>query len=77
MMVTCLICVIYALGMIGYINYYAATFFFVLTFLILFQVDFSRTFSGQHRVIIASLTQSILVAAAVGAVFRYLFLVEG
>ena len=76
MLATCLICVIYGLGMVGYINYYLATCFYMLIFLILFQLDFSKAFSVQHKMIISSLSQSILVAGAVGAVFRYLFLVD-
>jgi putative tricarboxylic transport membrane protein len=76
MMATCLICVIYGLGMVGYINYYLATFLYVLMFLVLFQLDRLKPIFVQHKMLIGALTQSILVAAAVGAVFRYLFLVD-
>lgn len=76
MVATCLICVIYGSGMVGYINYYLATFLYVLMFLVLFQLDRSKPIFVQHKMIIGALTQSMLVAAAVGAVFRYLFLVD-
>lgn len=76
MAVTCLICVTYGLGMVGYINYYLATFLYVFMFLILFQLNRSKSILVQHRMIIGALTQSTLVAGAVGAVFRYLFLVD-
>lgn len=76
MMVTCLVCVTYGFGMVGTIDYYLATFLYVFIFLILFQLDRSRPIIVQHRLILAALTQSVLVAGAVGAVFRYLFLVD-
>jgi hypothetical protein len=76
MSVTCLVCVTYGLGMVGYINYYLATFLYVFAFLILFQVDFSEKFFIQRKTIIGSFTQAVLISGVVGAVFRYLFLVD-
>jgi len=76
MTTTCLVCVTYGLGMVGTIDYYLATALYVFIFLILFQLDRSKPILVQHRLIFAALTQSVLVAGAVGAVFRYLFLVD-
>ena len=76
MSVTCLICVTYGLGLVGYINYYLATFLYVCAFLILFQVDFSENIFIQRKTIIGSFTQAVLISGIVGAVFRYLFLVD-
>ena len=76
MMATCLICVVYGLGMVGIIDYYLATFLYVFMFLVLFQLDRSKPILVQHKMIIGALTQSVLVAGAVGVVFRYLFLVD-
>jgi putative tricarboxylic transport membrane protein len=76
MLVTCLVCVTYGLGMVGYINYYLATFLYVFAFLILFQVDFSENIFIQRKTIIGSFVQAVLISGVVGAVFRYLFLVD-
>jgi len=62
--------------MVGYINYYLATFLYVFAFLILFQVDFSENIFIQRKTIIGSFVQAVLISGVVGAVFRYLFLVD-
>lgn len=76
MLITILICSGYGLGMIGRINYYAATFMFVLAFLLLFQYRQAHTDQVTGKLIAVSVLQALLTAGAVGAVFRYLFLVE-
>jgi hypothetical protein len=76
MSVTCLVCVTYGLGLVGYINYYLATFLYVFAFLTLFQVDFSENLFMQRKTIIGSFTLAVLISGVVGAVFRYLFLVD-
>ncbi len=76
MSVTCLICVTYGSGMVGYINYYLATFLYVFAFLILFQIDFLENLFMQRKTIIGSFTQAVLISGVVGTVFRYLFLVD-
>lgn len=76
MLVTILVCGVYGLGMIGLINYYAATFLFVLVFLLLFQYRQSQTDRTLGKLIAMSVLQAVLTAGAVGAVFRYLFLVQ-
>ena len=63
-------------GLIGRINYYAATFLFVLAFLLLFQYRQSQTDQTLGKLLALSMLQAVLTAGAVGAVFRYLFLVE-
>ena len=76
MVITILICSVYGLGMIGRINYYAATFMFVLAFLLLFQFRQAQHKQVMGKLIVMSVLQALLTAGAVGAVFRYLFLVE-
>ena len=76
MLVTILVCCIYGLGLIGRINYYAATFLFVLAFLLLFQYRQSQKDRATGKLMALSVLQALLTAGAVGAVFRYLFLVE-
>lgn len=76
MLLTTVICVIYGLAMIGQMNYYLATFVFVLGFLVLFQYGLSEGTADRRKILIGSLLQAALTAAVVGAVFRYLFLVD-
>lgn len=73
MLLTTLLCVIYGLAMIGHMNYYLATFVFVMSFLLIFQY---RATSSHRRLLLAALVQAVLTAAIVGVVFRYLFLVD-
>jgi len=76
MLLTTIFCVIYGLAMIGHMNYYLATFVFVLSFLLLFQYRASASMSAHRRLLLAALSQAALTAAIVGVVFRYLFLVD-
>lgn len=76
MLVTILVCCVYGLGLVGRINYYAATFVFVLAFLLLFQYRQAHTDGAVGKMVALSVLQAVLTAGAVGAVFRYLFLVE-
>ena len=76
MLLTILICIVYGIVLVGRINYYLATFVFVLTFLILFQFRPSEGFLTQRKTLVLSLIQALLTAGVVGAVFRYLFLVD-
>jgi hypothetical protein len=76
MLLTTVICTIYGLLMIGNLNYYLATFGFVLAFLLLFQYRPSEGIAAQLKLLFASVLQAGLTAAVVGAVFRYLFLVD-
>lgn len=76
MIITCSVCVLYGLGMVGTISYYLATFVYVFIFLIIFQYRFSESYQSQIKLIGWSFVQAILIAATVGVVFRYLFLVD-
>jgi hypothetical protein len=76
MLLSSMLCIIYGMVFVGKTNYYLATFIFVLAFLILFQYNVSERFSNQWRLLLNSLVQALLTAGVVGAVFRYLFLVD-
>ena len=76
LLLTILICIIYGLGMIGNMNYYLATFGFVLLFLILFQYRPAEGIAAQGKILVLSLLQAVLTAGVVGVIFRYLFLVD-
>jgi len=76
MLLTIFICTIYGILMVGSMNYYLSTFFFVLVFLILFQFLDAENVNARGKLLILSVLQAVLVAGIVGAVFRYLFLVD-
>jgi len=76
MLLTTIICAIYGLVMIGNMNYYLATFVFVMFFLLLFQYRPSEGLAAHRKLLLSSLVQAILTAGIVGAIFRYLFLVD-
>jgi putative tricarboxylic transport membrane protein len=76
MLLTTAICLFYGMVMVGRMNYYLATFAFVLGFLLLFQYRSVENAAACLRLLITSLVQAGLTAAIVGAVFRYLFLVD-
>ena len=76
MLLTILICIVYGIYMIGSMNYYLATFIFVLVFLILFQFLDSEGATAWIKLLMLSVLQAALVSGIVGAVFRYLFLVD-
>lgn len=76
MLLTTAICIIYGMAMVGRMNYYLATFIFVLGFLLIFQYRAAEEAAARKKLLITSLVQSALTAAIVGAVFRYLFLVD-
>jgi hypothetical protein len=62
--------------MVGRLNYYLATFIFVLIFLILFQFWHSKDTTVRGKLLTLAVLQALLTAGIVGAVFRYLFLVD-
>ena len=76
MLLTIFICIVYGILMVGSMNYYLATFIFVLVFLILFQFLDAENVTAKGKLLRLSVLQAVLVAGVVGAVFRYLFLVD-
>jgi hypothetical protein len=73
---TLLICLIYALGLIGRLWYPASTLIFVLAFIVVFEYQREQPLRGQSRRIVTAGIEALLTAAVVSAVFRYLFLVR-
>ncbi|MCK5204190.1 MAG: tripartite tricarboxylate transporter TctB family protein [Desulfobacterales bacterium] len=76
MLLTIFICIGYGIFMVGSMNYYPATFIFVLVFIILFQFRASQDVSARGKMLLFAVLQALLAAGIVGAVFRYLFLVD-
>ena len=76
MLLTIFICIVYGIFMIGRVNYYPATFIFVLVFIILFQFRGVQSGTSRGKMLMFAVLQAVLAAGIVGAVFRYLFLVD-
>ena len=76
MLLTIVICIVYGIFMVGSMNYYAATFIFVLVFIILFQFRGGQDTGARGKMLVFAVLQALLAAGIVGAVFRYLFLVD-
>jgi putative tricarboxylic transport membrane protein len=76
MLLTIGICIVYGIFMVGSMNYYPATFIFVLVFIILFQFRSAPDATARGKMLMFAVLQALLAAGIVGAVFRYLFLVD-
>jgi len=76
MLLTIFICIVYGIFMVGSMNYYTATFIFVLVFIILFQFRGGQSIATRGKMVMFAILQAVLAAGIVGAVFRYLFLVD-
>ena len=76
MLLTIFICIVYGIFMVGSMNYYTATFIFILVFIILFQFRGGQSVAARGKMVMFAILQAALAAGIVGAVFRYLFLVD-
>jgi TRAP-type C4-dicarboxylate transport system permease large subunit len=76
MLLTIFICIAYGIVMVGNMNYYPATFIFVLVFIILFQFRGAQEIAARGKMLMSATFEALLAAGIVGAVFRYLFLVD-
>lgn len=74
--VTLILTLFYALFLIGHIPYTAATFLFILVFILLF--EWRRDFDSRRkiRVVTIAVVQALLTSLVVAGVFQYLFLVD-
>jgi hypothetical protein len=74
--ITALISIIYAIVLLGRINYEVATGLYIFFFILLFEWEFKRKIKEQWKTIVFALLIAALTGAAVGSVFRYVFLVN-
>ncbi|MFO7782365.1 MAG: tripartite tricarboxylate transporter TctB family protein [Spirochaetia bacterium] len=73
---TIVICVVYALVVLGRVPYEVATALFVFAFIAYFEYESDKPLRAQLRKIGIALLMAVLVAGIVGYVFRSLFLVN-
>lgn len=67
--------VVYAKVLVGNVSYVAATFAFILVFILIFEYDRGRPVGAQLRTLLTAALQAAITTAVVAAVFQYLFLV--
>ena len=73
---TILLCLIYALGFVGRMPYFVATFLFMFAFIVVFEYDKTAEPARKRKKIIYAAVLALLVSGIVASVFRYLFLVS-
>jgi hypothetical protein len=74
--VTIIVSVIYGLGLIGRLPYEIATAVYAFAFIFIFEYKWKAGFRAQWKRVLLAAFVAVLVAGAVGSVFRYLFLVN-
>lgn len=74
--VALLLCLVYALGLIGRLPYPLATFLFVFAFVLSFDLKFDAVEGGKRRIILTALLQAVITSCVISAAFQYLFLVD-
>ncbi len=67
---------VYALVLVGHIPYILATFLFIFSFILCFDLKFDATEGSKKRIILVALAEAVITAVAVSAAFEYLFLVD-
>ena len=67
---------VYALGLVGHIPYILATFLFVFSFILCFDLKFDAVKGSKKRIILVALVEAVITAVVVSAAFEYLFLVD-
>jgi hypothetical protein len=73
---TLIVCLIYAVGLLGWLNYSIATALFIFTFICLFEIGPGQAVVVRRKIIVFALIQAVLASALVTLVFQYLFLID-
>ncbi|MDA3811315.1 MAG: tripartite tricarboxylate transporter TctB family protein [Spirochaetaceae bacterium] len=76
LIITTILCLLYALVLIGRLPYIISTFLFIMAFILLFELKFDRSDELVKKIIIKATIQSVIITAAVASSFKYLFLVD-
>lgn len=74
--ITVILSAVYALGMIGRLNYIVATLIYVFVFILLFEWKRGEPIGAHRRVLILAAIEAVPATLVIAAVFRYLFLVD-
>ncbi len=75
-LLTLIMSLVYAIGLLGRIDYTIATFLYIFAFIVLFELRWSQGPGRPLRVIGAALLQALIGSLLITLVFRNLFLVD-
>lgn len=75
-LLTLIVCLTYAVGLLGWLNYSIATALFIFTFICLFEIGPGQTMGERRKIIAISFIQAVVASALVALVFEYLFLID-
>lgn len=75
-LLTLLLSLIYAVGLLGRVDYTIATLLYVLSFIVLFEYRRGVPLLKQKNMLAAALLQAVIAAVLITLVFRKLFLVD-
>ncbi len=70
---TLLLTLVYAVGIVGHLPFWLATFLFIAAFILVFELSGD---GGGPRSVLAAVLIGAVVSGAVSAIFRYVFLVR-
>ena len=75
-LLTLIVCLIYAVSLLGWLNYSFATALFIFTFICLFEIRPGQPMGDHRKIIVIALIQAVVASALVTLVFQYLFLID-
>lgn len=73
---TIILSTIYALGMIGRINYMIATLLYIFAFILVFEWKKGAPIGAHRRILILAGIEAVVATLVIAGVFRYVFLVD-
>ena len=73
---TLVISLIYALGLLGRIDYALATMLYIFSFIVLFEYRWGTPLNSQKKVVAFALVQALVASVLISLVFRKLFLID-
>lgn len=75
-LLTLFISLVYAVGLLGRVDYTLGTLLYIFSFIVLFEYQGGVSPFKQKKILIAALLQAIIAAVLITLVFRKLFLVD-
>ena len=73
---TLVLSLIYAIGLLGYVDYTIGTLLYIFVFIVLFEYRWSKPLSAQLKILGYALLQALIASFLITIVFRKLFLVD-
>ena len=73
---TLIVCLIYSVGLLGWLNYSIATALFIFSFICLFEIGPGQAIGDRRKIIVIALIQAVVASTLVTLVFQYLFLID-